>query len=241
LRSYEESGVLEDIRLAGGQVYGITSEPHSLGIEAQDAWDISIPVVGDPHHEIRKELKSRGWINIFYNTNYGHLRDREWASHPKGYYQPAVIAIDKSERLLYRWRCIPKYSNMSGAGARPEARYTWDQVYESISNFKGNAAFDSDPLMGGQDLPWFKFVLIMLGHGWFVRPKAFPLLRDGGKDHVSPKKAMRRWKFFALFWAVLFFVFPISWVGGAIIIWLIALIPGLYEIHYQFQNEHDRN
>ncbi|MEM7018813.1 MAG: hypothetical protein AAF512_15915, partial [Pseudomonadota bacterium] len=102
--------MVEEIRAAGGEVYGITSEPHSLAAEAESAWEMSIPVVGDPHHEIREDLSKRGWLDVFFNTDYGHLRERNWASHPKGYYQPAVIAIHKSGRVLYRWRCVPKYS-----------------------------------------------------------------------------------------------------------------------------------
>ena len=42
--------MVADIRAAGGEIYGITSEPNSLAIEAEDAWNMTIPVVGDPHH-----------------------------------------------------------------------------------------------------------------------------------------------------------------------------------------------
>ena len=48
--------MVADIRAAGGEVYGITSEPNSLAIEAEEAWKMTIPVVGDPHHEIRRDL-----------------------------------------------------------------------------------------------------------------------------------------------------------------------------------------
>ncbi len=231
--------MLADIRAAGGEVYGITSEPHSLAVEAESAWGISIPVIGDPHHEIREDLKSRGWLTIFYNTDYGHLRERDWVSHPKGYYQPAVIAIDKSRRVLYRWRCVPKYSNMSGAGARPDARYTWERVRSAMSCVKRDVELDEEPLMGTKDLSWFKFLLIMIGHGWFLRPKAFPLRRDGCKDKVSPNKVMRRWWLFLILWAMALVALPVSWVGAAALIWTVSLLPGLYEIHRQFQNEQD--
>jgi hypothetical protein len=219
-------------------VFGITSEPHSLAAEAEDAWDMSIPVIGDPHHEIREDLKARGWLEVFSNEDYGHLRERAWASHPKGYYQPAVIAIDKSGRVLYRWRCVPRYSNMSGAGARPEAGYTWDRIRAALSS-EGDAQPDEDPVMGAKDLSWFRFLLIMAAHGWFLRPKAFPLLRDGGKDSVSPRNAMRRVYLFLGAWILALLVLPASWVGIAAAIWMVALTPGLIEIHRQFQNEPD--
>ena len=199
--------MLGDIRAAGGEVYGITSEPHSLAAEAEDAWDMSIPVIGDPHHEIREDLRTRGWLEVFYNRDYGHLRERGWANHPKGYFQPAVIAIDKTGRVLYRWRCVPKYSNMSGAGARPEARYTWGRIRAAMAS-TGDAELDKDPNMGAEDLSWFKFLLIMTAHGWFLRPRAFPLLRGGGKDRVSPKQAIRRAYVFAGAWVLALVLLP---------------------------------
>ena len=77
----------------------------------------------------------------------------------------------------------------------------------------------------------------MVGHGWFIRPKAFPLLRDGSKDEVSPKDAMRRWQFFLIAWVLALLVFPIKWVAVVTALWMLLLLPGLREIHRQFQNE----
>ena len=219
-------------------MYGITSEPQSLAAEAETAWGMTIPVIGDPHHEIRDELAARGWIDVFYNADYGHLRHRDWASHPKGYFQPAVIAIDQSGKVLYRWRCVPKYSNMSGAGPRPEAQYTWDLLRSAMSA-DGDAELDKDPDMGAEQLSWLRFLLILTAHGWFLRPKAFPLLRDGDKDDVSPNTAMRRVYIFVALWLLALVLLPIVWVAAALVLWLILLTPGLIEIHRQFQNEPD--
>ena len=219
-------------------MFGITSEPHSLAAEAESAWGMSIPVVGDPHHEIRTDLQQSGALEIFYNQDYGHLRERNWASHPNGYYQPAIIAMDKSGRILYRWRCVPKYSNMSGAGARPEGQYCWDKIQEALSH-EEDAALDRNPEYGAETLSWPKFLLILTAHGWFIRPKAFPLLRDGDKDEVTPNDAMRRVYLFVGAWLLALLVLPTTWVAVAFICWLIVLIPGLVEIHQQFQNEPD--
>ena len=230
--------MLDEIRAAGGEVFGITSEPHSLAVEAEDAWEMNIPVIGDPHHEIKEDLNARGWLDVFCNTDYGHLRERAWSSHPKGYYQPAIIAIDKFGRVLYRWRCVPKYSNMSGAGARPEARYTWDRMRAAMLS-QGDAKLDRTPVMGAKELSWFKFLLILTAHGWFLRPRAFPLLRDGGKASVTPSDAMRRVYLFVGAWILALLALPVLWVGIAAVVWMLALIPGLIEIHRQFQNEPD--
>ena len=230
--------MIDEIQAAGGQVFGITSEPHSLAVEAEDSWELTFPIIGDPHHEIREQCKNRGWLDVFYNEDYGHLRTRAWASHPKGYYQPGVLALHKSEQVLYRWRCVPKFSNMSGAGARPEAIYTWDQIKEGMQT-KEDAALDQNPVMGAKDLSWFRFLLIMTAHGWFIRPKAFPLKRDGDKDRVSPAAVMPRVYGFLGLWIIMLIFLPLSWVGIAALSWAIAFTPGLIEIHRQFQNEPD--
>ena len=230
--------MVDEIRAAGGEVFGITSEPHSLASEAESAWHMSIPVIGDPHHEIRQDLSARGWLDVFFNEDFGHLRERAWASHPKGYYQPAVLAVDASGKILYRWRCVPRYSNMSGAGARPEARYTWDKI-RSAMNEAEDAELDVNPVMGAEELSWPHFLLMLTAHGWFLRPKAFPLLREGDKQSVSPAATMRRAYVFIGLWLLALMFLPTFWVMGAFVIWLIVLTPGLIEIHRQFQNEPD--
>ena len=36
-------GVIDEVREAGGEVFGITSEPHALAAEAKEAWDLNFP------------------------------------------------------------------------------------------------------------------------------------------------------------------------------------------------------
>ena len=244
----------EEIKAAGGAVFGVTSEPQTLAGEAEHAWALEFPIVGDPHHEIRHALRERDWLNVYHNEDYGHLREREWADHPNGYLQPAVFAISKSRQILYRWRCVPKYSNMSGAGARPEARYTLERIKaqkevqteapketqrepQTETELRVDAPLDRDPVMGADELNWFQFLLILTAHGWFIRPRAFPLLRDGDKDQVTPAMARRRVYWFVGAWFLALLMLPLTWVGIAFIAWLLILTPGLVEIHRQFQNE----
>ncbi|MEM7080144.1 MAG: hypothetical protein AAF513_16100 [Pseudomonadota bacterium] len=228
--------MLDEIRAAGGEVFAITSEPQALATEAAEDWEIEFPAVGDPHHEIRELCAERGWVDVFYNEDYGHLRHRSWASHPKGYYQPAVLALHKSGRVLYRWRCVPKYSNMSGAGARPEAGYTWDKVKVQMDAVQ-DAPVDTAPTLGAQDLSWPRFLLILFAHGWFLRPKAFPLGRETDGERVSPGAMMPRVYGFVALWILLFLLLPLPWFGVALAGYLLAITPGMIEIHRQFQNE----
>jgi hypothetical protein len=106
-------------------------------------------------------------------------------------------------------------------------------------NSTDDAALDRQPLMGAGELNWFQFLFIMTAHGWFLRPRAFPLLRDGGKDAVTPGQAMRRvWIFLGL-WVASLMAFPAQYVAYAFGVWLLLLTPGMIEIHRQFQNEPD--
>ena len=228
--------MLDEIRQAGGQVFGISSEPQSLATEAEGEWGTQFPVVGDPHHEIREACSERGWLDVFYNEDSGHLRERKWASHPKGYYQPAVVAVHKTGRVLYRWRCVPKFSNMNGAGARPEAAYIWKKIQASLQDTE-DAALDTNPLMGSTEVGWFRFMLMLTAHGWFVRPKAFPLAREGDKSSANPASMTRRICGFIALWLVVFLMLPLKWFGIAVLTWLVVLTPGLIDIHRQFQHE----
>lgn len=230
--------MLDEIRQAGGEVFGVSSEPQTLAYEAEEEWETQFPVVGDPHHEIRGACSERGWLDVFYNEDSGHLRERKWASHPKGYYQPAVVAVHKSGRVLYRWRCVPKFSNMSGAGARPAAEYTWAKIQASLEDTE-HAPLDINPVMGSGEVGWFRFMLMLTAHGWFIRPKAFPLGREGDKSSANPRKMMGRVYGFVALWLVLFLILPIKWIGIAFVTWLVLLTPGLIEIHRQFQHEFD--
>ena len=102
------SGVVDAIRAAGGEVYAVTSEPQALAARAQEEWDLSFECVGDPHQEIAGAARHQGMLDLR-TSEVGEFitRDTAWAvSHPKGFYQPGVLALN-SERLLYRWQSIP--------------------------------------------------------------------------------------------------------------------------------------
>jgi len=235
LRSYEEEGLLAEVRAAGGEVFAITSEPQTLADEAQADWGLSYATVGDPHHEIRDELAARGWLDIFYNEDFDVL-GRQWASHPKGYFQPAVVALDRDRRVLYRWRCVPNRTNISGAGARPAARYVWQQV-QTARRTSIDAEPDLNPEMTSKDPPWLMFLLLLTAHGWFLRPKPFPLPRDGEAAWVNPASMLPRLVGFAVLWVAALILLPWLWVGLAAVLWLLLLTPGLLKLHRQFQNE----
>ena len=127
---------------------------------------------------------------------------------------------------------------MAGAGSRPEALYTWEAIRDNL-NADIDAPLDVDPLLPYQPQSWPRFLLGMTAHGWFLRPKVFLLMREGDKPSADPEKMMRRvWGFLAM-WLVFLVTLPTAWVLVAASIWVVALTPGLIEIHKQFQNEPD--
>lgn len=146
--------------------------------------------------------------------------------------------MNDSGRVLYRWRCVPKFSNISGAGARPEAIYTWKKIQSALHSTT-DAAPDIDPEMGSKTTSWPVSLLMMTAHGWFLRPKAIPLAREGDKKSVNVGKIRNRVYGFLALWLILLVALPISWFGIALLAYLAIATPGLIEIHRQFQNEPD--
>ena len=236
MRSYADSGVVDAIRRAGGEVFGLTSEPQSLATEAEETWKTGFPCVGDPHHEIRDACREHGFLDLYANKDYGHLRSRPWASHPKGYFQPGVLAVTNQGRVLYRWRLRPTRKNMSGAGQRPIPEYVWAQMQPRLADGSDDAELDESPHLAKRDRWWPYNVAIMLAHGWFLRPKAFPLARSGDKPSAKPKRMKWRLTVFAAAWIAAFALFPSNWVAMGLAVWGALALPGVVEIHRQFQN-----
>lgn len=231
-----KSGALDAIRAAGGEVFGLTSEPQSLATEASETWALGYPCIGDPHHEIRDACQDRGLLGVFANENAGHLGSRPWASHPKGYFQPGVLAINREGGVLYRWRCRPLRQNMSGAGQRPTPQYIWEEIQSRLSQSAPNAALDEVPEFARQDLSWPTFLAHLLAHGWFLRPKAFPLARPGDKPSAKFQRMKRRMAVFAGAWVAAFALLPTGWVVLGLAAWAVVALPGVVALHRQFQH-----
>lgn len=225
------------VRAAGGAIFAVTSEPQSLATEAEETWGFGFPSVGDPHHEILDTTRERDWLDLFVNTNHSHLNGRSWAAHPKGYFQPGVLALTSEGRVLYRWRCRPTRHNVGGAIERPTPEYVWERVQAQLDGTAGDAPLDDSPTMDAKPVPWPAFVARLLAHGWFLRPKVFPLGREGEKPSANPQAMTPRLIGFVVLWIVAFALLPAGWVALALVAWAVALIPGLRTLHREFQNE----
>lgn len=240
MRSYDRTGVVEEIRAAGGAVYAITSEPQSLATEAEVDWELTFAAIGDPHHEILAACRERGWLDLFVNRNTGHMEEaRSWASHLNGYFQPGTLALTREGRVLYRWRSRPTRENVGGAIMRPTARYTWAQIRSRISAGdgapSGDAPLDDAPELDAKPAFWPLFMLLLLAHGWFLRPKVFP---TGRKDETRgrPEQMWPRVLLAVALLVVAFVMLPPLWPALGLAAWGAFVWPKIARINREFQN-----
>ena len=135
MRGYGKAGVADKVRAAGGEIYAVSSEPQQLSTRAAADWGLDFETVGDPHHEIADACRERGWVDLFVNQETEFLelsvaaQGADWqVTHPKGFFQPGVLAVRADGRVLYRWRGVPTHQNMGGATVRPTPEHVWSHI-----------------------------------------------------------------------------------------------------------------
>ena len=239
MRGYAKAGVCEAIRAAGGEIYAITSEPQRLADDAHENWELAFESIGDPHQEIADACAERGWLRIFVNPSVRLLeRVGPWVSHPKGYFQPGVLALTREGRVLYRWRGRPTRSNAGGALMRPTADHVWASIRERLGagSAAADAPHDDAPTLDSQPIPWLLFVTLLTANGWFVSPRGFD--QRGRSDSVAGRvrRAALRIPFFVAAWIAAFVFLPSIWVLAALGVWMAAISPRILFIHREFQN-----
>ena len=238
MRGYGKEGVVDAIRREGGEIYAITSEPHSLAINAQEHWSTGIIHVGDPHQEILAECQERGWLSLFTNDWKDDFITEPWVAHPKGYFQPGVIALQREGRVLYRWRSRPSRKNAGGAMVRPTATYVWTSVQRALAEPKdsADAILDNEPTMDTQPIPWPLFVLLLISNGWFLRPVPFDERVGERSVPRRVRNAAIRIPLFLAAWLVAYAALPAWIVTLVLALWLAKITPGVLMVHKRFQN-----
>ena len=240
MRGYTKSGVTEAIREAGGEIYAVTSEPHSLAKNAQNDWDTGMEHVGDPHQEIARTCRDRGWLSLFTSDwdSGGIGETASWRSNPKGYYQPGVVVLSREGRVLYRWRCRPTRRNVGGATQRPTPVHVWKSVQSALADGSNapDVALDDNPALDESITPWPVFVMLLLANGWFMRPQVFD--HRGGEFDVPKRlrRAILRLVGFVAAWAVAAWWLPAWVVAIAFGAWLVKVYPGIRAVHDGFQS-----
>lgn len=232
-------GIVDEVRAAGGEVYAITSEPQRLADDAKENWELNFETVGDPHHEISATCVERDWLELVINTKtelFERDENRNF-SHPKGYFQPGVLALDTGGRVLYRWRGIPTRSNMGGATERPTAGHVYEQIKKALAAGENaaDAELDRDPPLDMRGIPWPLFVAILTANGWFIGPKTFAHQPLGPSLKTRFMRAILRIPFFIAAWVAAFVLLPPLWVGAALAAYAAWLTPKIRYINAQFQ------
>lgn len=242
MRGYQKEGVVDAIRAAGGEIYGVTSEPQTLASEAGESWGLEFPLVGDPQHEIADQCRERGWLDLYVNTHgdpKGMItRGFDPPNHPKGYFQPGVLALSSAPRILYRWRGAPTRKNNGGATERPTAGHVWREVEAALVRPDApDAALDAPASVGMKGIPWPLFVLLLLANGNFWRPRGFALQRRGPDDVGGrARRALAKLALFVAAWVAAFLWLPAGWVALALVAYAAIAAPGIVEVHRAFQS-----
>ena len=232
------SGIVEQIRAAGGEVYGVTSEPQRLASRAQHGWDLDFECIGDPHQEIPATCRERGWLELFVNDKLDFLRASSKQfdpEHPKGYFQPGVIALSKEGRILYRWRSIPSRKNVGGAIARPTPEHVFSSVERSLAE-SSDAAMDTDPKLDAPGVLWPLFVSALVANGWFVSPRGFGQRETGPSPQQRIARAFAKILGFVMLWVLGFMFLPKVLVALALAAWIAWIVPKVRWLNAEFQS-----
>ena len=217
--------MVERIRAAGGDVFAISSEPQHLANQAHEHWDLNFDNIGDPHQEIPRVCDERDWLTLY--ANRGDIeflqRGADWmVEHPKGFFQPGVLAITQSSRILYRWRSVPSKKNLNGTVARPTADHVWRSVEASLraGDGAGHSAHDDNPEVDSAPPPVAVFMAALIANGWFLRVKSLVYSPGVGSTPARLKKAFGRWPPFIALWVAAFVWLPTLWVSVVLLSWL---------------------
>ncbi len=225
-------GLVDKIRAAGGEVFAITSEPQHLADQAHEHWDLNFENVGDPHQEISKTCSERGWLTLFANRGDHEFlrRGANWeVEHPKGYFQPGVLALTSAGRVLYRWRSVPSAENLNGTVARPTAGHAWGAIESALAagDAAGDAAHDDNPVIDQAPPPRLLFYGALIANGWFLRVKSFAYSPGVRSVPARFAAAYARWLLFVVFWIAAFALLPAALAGLALAGWLTWIVRDL--------------
>jgi hypothetical protein len=237
LRGYVRAEAADKIRAAGGEIYAISSEPQSLAVRAASDWHLDFETLGDPHHEIAGDCRERGWVDLFVNEQMEFLEKSVGEgrgfkpTHPKGFFQPGVVAVRNDGRVLYRWRGVPSHQNMGGATERPTAEHVLSKITEALEHATEteDAALDTQPTLDSKGIPWPIFASLLIANGWFMSGRGFQSTK-----HVA-YAALRVLGFVAA-WIAAFATLPALVVAAALAGWVAFITPKVRWLGQQFQD-----
>ena len=238
LLSYQRKGIVNELRQAGGEIYGVTSEPHTLAQNAHKEWKTDFDHIGDPHHEILADIHDRGWLSlIIWNYQPSFQEEvRKNLSHPNGIYQPGVLVVTREGRVLYRWRSIPNRQNVGGASCRVTAQHVWKNVQKALSQADDapDSPLDEEAKLDSKSYPFPLFLLMIFASGWFMKPNYFVMATNNHSLGQIKKQflvAKQRIILFIICWVIAAILLP-AWLTALIFLaWVTIITPQIYELY----------
>lgn len=233
-----DNTIAPQVRAAGGEVYAITSEPQRLADDARQTWALDFEAVGDPHQEISRACGDRGWLALHVAPTFEYVRRAvNWEpQHPKGYFQPGVLAVNHDGRVLYRWRSVPSRKTMGGAARRPAPWHVLERIKAALDLESGapDAKHDEDPVLFRRAPPFAPFIIMLLANGWFVQVR--PFVYSPGDPSLKRRllAALLRLVVFVAAWVVAFVYLPVLPVLVTLAVWALWIQRERRYVHEQF-------
>jgi hypothetical protein len=186
-------------------------------------------------------VRSRGWLDLIVNQKLEFLRrssTRFEPQHPKGYFQPGVLAVTAAGRVLYRWRGVPSRKNMGGATERPTAAHVASKVLAALDAppETPDTALDAEPPLDSSGIPWPLFAALLIANGWFVAAMGFGAVPGGPTAKQRVVYAMLRLVGFVGLWGAALVWLPTLPVLVALGVWAAFITPKVRFVNDQFQN-----
>ena len=110
------------------------------------------------------------------------------------------------------------------------------EIQSRLADGCAEPELDASPELDMRPPPWPLFVLLLLAHGWFRRPRPFPLGREGDTPSANPRAMIPRALGFVAAWAAAFALLPAGWVALALLAWGVLVGPSVIALHRAFQN-----
>ena len=171
----------------------------------------------------------RGWLTLYANRGDHEFlrRGADWEiQHPKGFFQPGVLALTNRQRVLYRWRSVPSAANLNGTSMRPTAAHVWASIdgARAAGDAAPDAVHDDNPQVDGGPPPRLLFFAAIIANGWFLRARSFMYSPGSAAIPERFKAAFTRWIPFLSLWIVAFLTLPPVLVGVALAGWLFWIV-----------------
>ena len=114
----------------------------------------------------------------------------------------------------------------------------WSRIQDGLAS-DIDAPWDTDPPLDAPEAFWPYFVAQLFAHGWFIRPKRFPLGRPDDKPSARVSAMKPRLIGFAAAWAICFVLLPARRVFLALVGYAVAITPGVRRMNREFQHVPD--